>query len=162
MQEPKIIDQKKQIMQGKSASMSLAKDGTLALWQSFGPHVKEIIHKASKLLYSINVYPKSFVDGDHHLETEFVKWAAVEVNKIEPIEGLQEFLIPAGKYAVFIHKGTALEFPKTLSYIYNEWLPKSKFALDNRPHYEVLKPGYQPNDPMHEEEIWIPLSINKG
>jgi len=157
MLKPKLVGIKDKILAGKSAQMSLAKDGTQELWQSFGPKVKEVSHKRNHLLYSVNIYPSAFVEGNHTVDTQFTKWAAVEVGQFKEEHNLEEFHIPAGDYAVFTHKGIANEFPKTLAFIYNEWLPNSEYQLADRPHFEVLTPNYQPNDPEHEEEIWIPI-----
>jgi AraC family transcriptional regulator len=43
-------------------------------------------------------------------------------------------------------------------YIYSTWLPASGYALDNRPHFELLGEKYKQGSPHSEEEIWIPIS----
>ncbi|MGK2861531.1 MAG: GyrI-like domain-containing protein [Chitinophagaceae bacterium] len=43
------------------------------------------------------------------------------------------------------------------SYIFNTWLPPSGYDLDNRPHFEILGEKYKNDDPLSEEEIWIPI-----
>jgi AraC family transcriptional regulator len=62
-----------------------------------------------------------------------------------------------GQYAVFILKGDATTFYKTAQYIYGEWLPKSEYVLDNRPHFEVLGAHTERDNPNSEEEVWIPI-----
>lgn len=42
-------------------------------------------------------------------------------------------------------------------YIFGTWLPASGYVLDDRPHFEVLGPGYRPDDPEAEEDIFIPI-----
>jgi AraC family transcriptional regulator len=73
------------------------------------------------------------------------------------------FDLPAGTYAVFVHKGGPSKAAQTFQYILTEWLPGSEYVLDQRPHFEVLGEKYKHNDPEAEEEIWLPVmakSIN--
>ena len=69
----------------------------------------------------------------------------------------QYFTLKKGLYAVFIHKGTSAEFPKTFLYILGQWLPQSEYELDDRPHFEILGEKYKNNDPSSEEEVWVPI-----
>lgn len=89
----------------------------------------------------------------------FVKWAAVEVSQVDSIpEGMQRFDLPGGLYAVFDYKGSSSD-PRIFQYIFGTWLPDSEYALDDRPHFEVLGNKYKNNDPASEEEIWIPIKL---
>ena len=86
------------------------------------------------------------------------KWAAVEVEDYSgKIEGMEEFYLSGGKYAVFEHKGPASSFGEIFGYIFGVWLPGSEYTLDEREHFEILKEDYNPHDPNAEEEIWIPI-----
>jgi AraC family transcriptional regulator len=38
-------------------------------------------------------------------------------------EGMETLVLPAGLYAVFIHKGPASTGPATYQYIFETWLP---------------------------------------
>ncbi|GAB3935332.1 hypothetical protein GCM10028827_36790 [Mucilaginibacter myungsuensis] len=108
-------------------------------------------------LYSMEVYPKDF-HAAFDATREFEKWAAVEVsNGTAAPEGMTILITPAGQYAVFLHKGPASDGPKTYGYIFGEWLPKSGYQLDNRPHFAVMGEKYKNDDPASEEEIWIPI-----
>jgi AraC family transcriptional regulator len=111
--------------------------------------------KLSTDRFSVQVY-----DGDviFSPEIEFVKWATMEVNDSAEIpEGMSELIVPAGKYAVFLHKGPAMAFPKTLSVIM-AWMDKNGFTFDKRPQFEILSEDYPgPMSPDAEEEVWIPI-----
>ena len=48
-------------------------------------------------------------------------------------------------------------FQKTIQYIFLDWLPKSEFQVDHRPHFEKLGDKYNPTDPNSEEEVFIPI-----
>ena len=158
MQQPKIINIKDRKLIGSSIQTYLAENKTLELWQGFRPQVKAINNRANTDFYSIQVYGKDFGKQPFTPKTCFEKWAAVEVSDFENIpKSLETFTIAGGDYAIFIYKGTPQEFHKMASYIYGEWLPKSKYQLDNRPHFEIMTENYNPNDPNSEEEVWIPI-----
>ena len=155
--EPRIetLPEKKFI--GKRIIMSFTKNRTYELWRSFMPKRKEIQNSVGKELFSIEVYPPLYYDY-FNPDTEFEKWAAVEVTDFQTIPGEMETLTsPEGLYAVFVHKGPASEGPKTYQYIFTVWLPNSEFQLDNRPHFAIMGEKYKNEDPDSEEELWIPI-----
>ena len=139
---------------GKRLEMSLAENRTTELWRSFMPYRNQIQHKINSDLISMQVYDTLYFER-FNPSTKFEKWATSEVANLENISaGMETFVLPAGLYAVFDHKGTGTEIFQT---IFTEWLPKSEYLLDNRPHFEVLGDKYKNGDPESEEEIWIPV-----
>ena len=50
---------------------------------------------------------------------------------------------------------------KTYGFIFNDWLPSSKYVLDTRPHFAVMGSKYRNNDPDSEEELWIPVKVKE-
>lgn len=157
--KPKIEVSPEKKFIGKRMTMSFAKNKTLELWENFMPRRKEIINKIGTELYSIEIYPLNYFDN-FNPSNSFEKWAALEVTDFEIIPGNMESLIsPAGKYAIFIHKGSASEGPKTYQYIFRTWLPKSDYLLDTRPHFAIMGEKYIGEDPNSEEELWIPIKL---
>lgn len=149
----KTISEKKIV--GMSIRMSLAENKTFSLWQSFMPRRKEINHALNTDLISMQVYDAPLQAGN--MQQAFDKWAAVEVANFENIpEGLNTYTLIGGIYAVFHYKGLSTD-PSIFRYIFGEWLPNSGYALDQRPHFELLGAKYKNNDPDSEEEIWIPI-----
>lgn len=138
--------------------MSLKNNKTQELWRSFMTEKASIKNTIGTDLYSIQVY-----DNLHHFQgfkpaAEFTKWAAIEVDAIENIpNGFLPFTIEYGAYAVFLHRGPASDFPKTMQYIFGQWLPNSAYELDDRPHFERLGDTYENDSPDSEEEVWIPI-----
>lgn len=126
------------------------------LWKSFIPHRHQITQTLSNELISLSVYPAGYFES-FNPACVFEKWALQEVTAYESIpEGFEIFHLPEGEYAVFHYKGPGSD-PSIFQYIYQNWLPASEFILDDRPHFEVLGPGYKNNAPDSEEEIWIPI-----
>jgi AraC family transcriptional regulator len=141
---------------GKHLTMSLSQNKTGQLWGSFMPRRKEIHNTVGKDLYSMQIYGAAHFQN-FSPDTQFEKWAAVEVSSFDSIPPeMESYTLSGGLYAVFIHKGSSTD-TRTFQYIFGTWLPASEFALDNRPHFELLGEKYRNNDPDSEEEIWIPV-----
>jgi AraC family transcriptional regulator len=155
MLEPRIekIESKKLI--GIHMEMSLANNKTGELWQQFMPRRSEVKNRTTTDFISM----QSYGEGWNFSPTAiFEKWATVEVTSFNEVPSkMERYLLEGGEYAVFEHHGPASEAPKTMQYIFGQWLPESKYDLDNREHFEILPEGYNPIDPQAREEIWIPI-----
>ena len=140
---------------GIRRKMSFAVDETPLLWRGFMPRRREIGNRLSEDLYSLQVYGADFDFAPH---TVFEKWALAPVPDFSSVpEGMETFVIPAGKYVVFNYCGKAGDSGIFTS-IFTEWLPRSGYALDDRPHFEILGELYSNHASDSEEEIWIPIS----
>jgi AraC family transcriptional regulator len=158
MNTPEIVTIEEKKLLGMKVEMSLSEHKTFQLWRRFKPQVQSILNKVGTDFYSLQVYPKEFGTGNFTTTTKFIKWAAIEVSDYEKqLDIFEKMMIPSGKYAVFIHKGTSAEFSKTAYYIYNVWLPKSGYQLADKPHFEVLGDKYILNHADSEERVWIPI-----
>ncbi|GAB5558296.1 MAG: hypothetical protein SchgKO_25090 [Schleiferiaceae bacterium] len=136
--------------------MSVLNNLTGKLWGGFAPRIAEIQNRVSQDKISLQVYPSDYFQN-FNPNAEFTKWASVEVSEDSSVpEGLQLFEIPAGTYAIFDYVGSSAD-SSIFQYIYSQWIPNSKYQLDDRPHFEVLGSKYKNNDPTSEEEIWIPV-----
>lgn len=151
----KILTEKKLI--GKHISMSFMENKTFQLWSGFMPRRKEIKNMTDNTLYSLEVFSKNHFDNFDPSQ-DFQKWAAVEVRDFDSVpEEMETLVIPTGIYAVFLHKGSQTEAHTTYHEIFAEWLPKSGYTVDDRPHFAVMDERYKKDDPSSEEEIWIPI-----
>ncbi|TNF44927.1 MAG: AraC family transcriptional regulator [Bacteroidetes bacterium] len=152
--QPKFITIEPKKLLGICLEMSLAENRTGELWRSFMPRLKEIETRIGNNLYSLQVYEEDYFQ---HFDPkrEFEKWALAEVKNFSVIpDEMELFELPGGLYAVFQHKGMGTEI---FQYIFSEWLPNSGYALENRPHFEILGKKYKQGSPDSEEEIWIPV-----
>lgn len=153
---PQIVTSPERKLVGMRRTMSLADNNVADLWKSFMPRLKEITHIVSLDLYSVTVYASDYFEN-YDPAKEFEKWAAAGVTGFDFVPNRMETLIlPEGLYAVFHYKGRS-DDTSVFRTIFETWLPNSDYALDNRPHFEILGEKYRNNDPASEEEIWIPV-----
>lgn len=159
MKEPEILEIDTKKLVGIKVSTSLADDKTSLLWKRFMQYKEAIMNTVNDELYSVQFYNEQFIQGEFDSQSVFEKGAAMEVKDYAEIpKGLQEMKIEAGLYAVFIHQGTSKEFAETAKTIFEQWIPNSKYQLDDRPHFEVLGKEYKgPDDPGSKEKIYIPI-----
>jgi AraC family transcriptional regulator len=147
---------------GLHLRMSLANNKTFTLWNTFMPRLKEIRNRVSEDRFSLQVYDRASHAGVYAPDTEFEKWAAVEVSSHELIpEGMEPFALEGGTYAVFAYKGRARDAAPTFRFIFETWLPSSGFVLAHRPHFEILGTQYKNELPESEEEIWVPVNAKQ-
>ena len=158
MIEPHIIELEALTLVGLCIHTSLSENKAFELWSGFKPKVKHIQNKANGLFYSVQQYKNGLTMEKFSPTTLFQKWAAVEVaDSTSVLTGLETLHLEGGKYAVFIHKGPASAFNQTAQFIFGHWLPNSAYELDDRAHFERFDESYHPNDPLAQEEIWIPI-----
>jgi AraC family transcriptional regulator len=149
-----ILVEKKLI--GCRCNMSFANYSIEELWKNFMPQRKEIKDAISSELISMAIYQPSHF-SNFKPTNEFEKWATVEVTNFDDVpDGLETFILPGGLYAIFQYKGLNTD-NSIYHFIFNSWLPTSGYALDNRPHIEILGEKYKNNDPGSEELICIPI-----
>ncbi|AEL25467.1 GyrI-like domain-containing protein [Cyclobacterium marinum] len=154
MQAQIIMMNAKQLV-GFNSPMSIMRNKTQALWKRF---MKQNTIESSEFI-AMQIYgPDYFSTFDP--TKAFQQWACVEVDNLELIpEEMAPVLIPAGLYAKFNYKGPSTDH-SIYDYIYRQWLPKSKYTIDNRPHFQVMGEKYSNTSSDSEEEIWIPI-LNK-
>ena len=144
---------------GKRMTMSYADYRIGKLWSSFMPGRSGITNKLSNDLISLVVYSPSHFAG-FKLTNEFERWAAVEVVSFDNVPAKMEtYTLPGGLYAIFNYIGSGTGISGFYQNIFNVWLPDSDYLLDDRAHVEVLGDKYRNNDPLSEEEIWIPVKV---
>lgn len=147
----------KQLIGIRLPRTTIAANRMAEAWRRFMPRRREVIHRSNTDVISLRCYEDL---GGYPPAPNAVHdyWAAVEVTDIGELpEGMEEYTLTGGRYAVFIHHGPADAFARTYRFIHHDWLPRSGYALDAREHFEVLAEGYRPDDPDAREEVWIPI-----
>ncbi|WP_224482916.1 GyrI-like domain-containing protein [Robertkochia aurantiaca] len=143
-------------IKGISTGTSFVQNNTRTLWNSFMTGLS-LSGRRPDMLYSVDIYPENYFEGfDPTLE--FTKWAGVQASeKTAKDSDLDLLHIPAGYYAEFLYQGKASEAAAFYREIFSDWLPRSKYLLDNRPHLAVMGKEYRGEDPLSEETILIPV-----
>ncbi|RYY66517.1 MAG: AraC family transcriptional regulator [Chitinophagaceae bacterium] len=154
---PRIAHLEQKLLAGRRLEMSFARNRTFELWTTFMPRRRHFTNAVNEHLYSLQVYPEHFFEP-FDPNRSFTKWALLEVTSHNGLpEGMEPFVLPAGDYAVFDFRGNSVQAQAAFRYIYGDWLAASGYALDDRPHFELLGAKYRRDDPGSEEEIWIPV-----
>ncbi|GAB4164210.1 MAG: hypothetical protein Tsb0033_25370 [Winogradskyella sp.] len=123
------------------------------LWQQFAPRK----HKLANLVNNTSIAMQTFsLNEKGQPESTFNMWACVEVSELSNIPNdMEGFTIPEGKYLKVLHKG--MDASATYHKIISEWLPNSGYAIDDRPHFQVMGEKYKNGSPDSEEDFYIPI-----
>ena len=157
--KPRLVKTENILMIGMRAQMSLQNinEETGKLARQFMPRRHNIKNRIGDHTFSLQNY-NHFDFKSFNPSISFEKWVGVEVSNDSFIPERMELLtIPSGDYLVFNYKGSAQGFPQFWQQLHGQWLPNSKYQLDNRPHFEKLPEGYNPMDSESEEEVWVPV-----
>ena len=158
MDETKIIETAARKLVGARITTTLLEHRESELWRGFRSRFSEIPDRFGTDFFSVKVYPAEYSFSHFDLNAKFDKWATIGVSRFaDEYDDFETLTIPAGKYAVFIHRGTPAMASVTFGHIFGTWLPKSGFEIDNRPHLDVLGESWRPFDENAEEEIWVPI-----
>lgn len=85
--------------------------------------------------------------------------AGTEVSSLEDVPaGMVAKVVPAGRYAVFTHRGSLAKLEYTMNYIYGSWLPKSGFEREERPDLEVYDERFKGDREDSELDVYIPIA----
>jgi AraC family transcriptional regulator len=102
--QPRIEKLTEKKLVGKRTRMSLASNKTAELWRNFMTGRREIKNSIGSELYSVEVYEPLYFNN-FYPQSEFDKWAAVEVTDFDTIpEEMEMITLTAGLYAVHFLK----------------------------------------------------------
>jgi AraC family transcriptional regulator len=157
--QPRIESVPEKKLVGTSVSMSLIDNKTFELFSSFMTNRKQVKNSLGTAIYEVMEYDAAHFKN-FNPNKSFKKWATLEVGNFEAIpENMNTLVLESGLYAVFTYKGLAKDFSNLMQYVFTEWLPKSEYALANRPHFNVLGDKYIKDSPDSEEEVYIPIQL---
>lgn len=155
----KMIDEKKVIGMGTKFISTLSPDNNNqtvipALWGKYVPRGQEINSRISDADLGVCFDPGK--DKSHPDECFYI--AGTEVKNTDQIpEGMMTMTVPAGRYAIFTHKGAIDKLRMTMKYIYGSWLPKSGEKLRDAPDLEIYDQRFKPDSENSELDIYIPV-----
>ena len=119
-------------------------------WQRFGPYIGNIPGETGDVAYGV------CVNGDDAGNFDYI--AGVEVLDFSDLpKELSRVRVPAQKYAVFTHAEHISTIRRTVSTIWNKWLPASGHEIADGPEFERYGPEFDPRSGNGGLEIWIPI-----
>ena len=71
--------------------------------------------------------------------------------------GMERATVPAGRYAVFLHRGHISDIGKTVYTIWNKALPDLGLEPRKAPDFELYDRRFDPESGRGEVEVWIPV-----
>jgi AraC family transcriptional regulator len=127
------------------------------LWQKFLQRTHEI--QQQKAGYALGVCMPAHPDIFKSPEQQFVYVAAMPVITADNLpEGMVSCRIPAGRYAMFTHKGPLKSLPLTVKYIWGTWLPGSEYQYaEGQPDFEYYDERFDGGREAGEIEIYVPI-----
>ncbi|PJI84648.1 AraC family transcriptional regulator [Yoonia maricola] len=137
---------------GMSARCSFGNNAPIPpLWQTLNARVGAFDERALAVGYGV------CCDADGHGNFRYVAGFAGIANTAIP-KGMDDVMIPAGKYAVFVHKGHIADFPKTVYTVWNKALPDAGLTPRQAPEFELYDHRFDVTTGRGVVELWIPVA----
>ena len=125
------------------------------LWSHFVPRMHEVAGRVGEATYGICCPSGEASEKDPE---RFTYVAAVETKSLEAIPAdMVGVEVPARHYAVFAYDGgLGPNLPKTMQYIFGEWLPESGYVLDGY-DFEYYDDDFDPQTNVGTFYIYVPI-----
>jgi AraC family transcriptional regulator len=124
--------------------------GIPGLWQSFHQAVDAIPGRIGRVAYGV------CCNGDDAGNFDYI--AGVEVSDFSDLpRDFSRIRIPAGDFAVFSHPDHVSAIRRTMSTIWNQWLPASGYRLADAPIFERYDEHFNPRTGEGGFEIYVPV-----
>lgn len=136
-----------------------ALDNIFSLWQRFAEKLDRIPNTyPSARTFGICEYQENVSASNYDMElTEVI---GIEVTSYSKTTTDIVFkTIPAGKFAVFTHKGSLNNILKTYQYIWGTWVLLTDEIIDNRDDFELYDERFMGKENENSEvDIYIPIT----
>ena len=133
-------------------------DNIYSLWQKFG-NVVNIIPNKHPAGRTFGICEQLQETHTTSYDIDFSEVIGMEVTCYDNLpNGIVAKTIPAGKYAVFTHKGPLSEILKTYEYIWGTWVLLTKEVLDDGDDFELYNERFLGRDNEQSKmDIYIPV-----
>jgi len=151
--EPKIVEREAFHVVGITQRFTPGKiDGIPALWDRFVLRAAEVTDAVPGVHYGVGVEDRR--DG----EPGFLYTAGTGVSAVTRVpQGMNAVEIPAGRYAVFTHKGPVTHLARTIVAVWHQWLPRSGLKARHAPDFECYDRRFKMNHPDSEVDLYVPI-----
>ena len=123
------------------------------LWDAFSKRMKEVQGRIGRASYGI-IYSRPEKERSHPHELQYIAGAQVRPSAAVP-NGMISHTIPAGTFAVFLHRGPIQNIDETCYEIYRVWLPQAKWKHTDIADVEVYDERFECEGENSEFEYWI-------
>lgn len=121
------------------------------LWQKLMPRFAEIKERV------VPGFSYGLMGNMDEVSGEFDYLAGFETKVTgDPPEGMNTWIVPAQNYAVF--SCTLPTLMETFEYIYQTWLPGSKYERGSGPEFELYDEAFDPQDRESLLYLYIPVT----
>lgn len=129
-----------------------------SLWQKF-EYVADTIPNKHHSERTFGICEQLQETHTLNYDMDFSEVIGMEVISYDNLpDGIVAKTIPAGKYAVFTHRGFISEILKTYEYIWGTWVLLTKEVLDERGNFELYDKRFLgPDNEQSEMAIYIPI-----
>lgn len=157
---PQIVTLSEIKVAGIRGQTTLKDNKLKELWDHASPRFSQIPHQVNNArgfgiceacqentLYTMNA------------DVLFTEVAGIEVHSFNGLATtFTRKILPAGRYAVFTHRGSLKMLPKTFDYIWGTWFLTTNHKLDYREDFEIYDTRFLGYDhPESEIDIYIPI-----
>jgi AraC family transcriptional regulator len=153
LQPPRFATAKAMLVAGVGERYNFCDNGGANIpnqWQRFNHRVGEIPDRVGNLAYGV------CCNGDDSGNFDYI--AGVEVSDFSDLP--REFArvrIPEQRYVVFTHAEHISTIRRTVSAIWNQWLPQSGLKVADAPNFERYDEKFDPATGNGGLEIWVPV-----
>lgn len=123
------------------------------LWDKVGHRASEVPCRIGQAMYGI-IYSKPEAERSHPDELQYIAAVAVS-SPAAPPEGMVCHTVPAGTFAVFLHRGPITNIAETCREIYRGWLPQSTWQHAGIADVELYDHRFNCEGEASEMEYWV-------
>lgn len=162
MQEPQIIDKPAMTIVGLETPFihGLSPETNNfkvipPLWEKLSHRSGEVRGRVGNAMYGI-IYGRPEAERSHRDELQYIAGVQARSPAVVP-EGMVSRTIPAGKFAVFLHRGPIQKIGETCYEIYRVWLPQSSWKHAEIADVELYDERFECEGKESEMEYWISI-----
>jgi AraC family transcriptional regulator len=153
LQPPRFATAKAMLVAGVGERYNFCDNGGANIpnqWQRFNHRVGEIPDRVGNLAYGV------CCNGDDSGNFDYI--AGVEVSDFSDLPSeFARVRMPEQRYVVFTHAEHISTIRRTVSAIWNQWLPQSGLKVADAPNFERYDEKFDPATGNGGLEIWVPV-----
>lgn len=151
--EPRIVDLPEFTVVGMKYFGNNQNGEIAQMWTRFIPRIAGIPFKTGPFMSSYGVC----YDANENDEFAYVSGVAVSCTD-QVLEGMVVKTVPAGRYAVFTHRGKLDTLRDTYQQVYGSWVPQSGLSVRGGLDFEYYDERFKDGCDDSEVDIYIPIN----